>query len=111
MCSVPKVTTRPDVVAGQIHQHDVLGQFLGVLDELGLETLVLGGVGAAPTGPGNGTRRDHAVAQLHHWLGRRPHDRALVAAQEVQVRAGIDQAEDTVEVEGIGLEIEVEALG
>ena len=71
---------------------------------------VLFGVGAPAAGPGDGARRDDAVAQAHERLGRRPHHRAGVATQEVEVRAGIDQTQHPVEVEGIGPELEVEAL-
>ena len=31
----------PDVVAGQVDQHDVLGEFLGVLGQLALEQAVV----------------------------------------------------------------------
>ena len=75
------------------------------------EVLVLGRGGPAPARPGDGPRRDDAVAQPHHGLGRRSHHRALVAAQEVEVRARVDQAQDPVEVEGVGVEVEIETLG
>ena len=61
----------PHVVAGQVDEHDVLGDLLGVLAQLaGHPAVVL--VGAA-TAAGAGDRPgDHLVAQhLHHRLGRR----------------------------------------
>ena len=39
--SVPKRTHPPHVVAGQVHQHDVLRQLLGVLRQLPLEQSVV----------------------------------------------------------------------
>ena len=98
------------VVAGQVDQHDVLGQLLGVLGQLPLEEPVV--VLVLPTGPrtGDGPGDDDAVAQPHHRLGRRTDDGDLGEAQEVHVGARIEQAQGAVDVVGVGTEREVEAL-
>ncbi len=60
----------PDVVAAQVDEHHVLGVLLGVGAQLGLEPRVLGRVGAAPAGAGDGAERHLAVLQLDEGLGR-----------------------------------------
>ncbi len=101
----------PDVVAGQVDQHDVLGDLLGVLDQLAGQPAVLLGRAAPPAGAGDGPGHHLAVAQLDHGLGRRPDHGDVGVAQEVHVRAGVDLAQDPVHVEGVGVQVEVEALG
>ena len=59
---------------------------------------------------GDGARDDHAVAQPDHGLGRCADDGDLGEAQEVHVRARVEQAQGPVDVVGVGLELEVEPL-
>ena len=110
--SVPKRDHPAHVVAGQVHQHHVLGHLLGVLDQLALQPPVLLGGGAPGAGAGDGPGHHRPVAQADHGLGRGAHHGDLGEAQEVEVRAGVDQPQDPVDVEGVGAEvIEVEPLG
>ena len=67
-------------------------------------------VAPAPSGPGDRPRHHHAVAQADEGLGRRAHHRAVLGAQEVEVRARVHEPQHPVQVEGIGVEVEVEAL-
>ena len=100
----------PDVVAGQVDQHHVLGDLLRVLLQLAghAPVVVVGAAAAAGAGDRAG---DHlAVDQLHQRLGRRADDRDLGVAQEVHVRAGVHLAQHAVHVERVGVEVEVEAL-
>ena len=100
------------VVTGEIDEHDVLGHFLRVLDQLSFESGVFLWGDASGTGPGDGPRRHRAVAEAHHRLGRRAHDGHLGEAQEVQVRARIDQTQYPIHIERVGPKIaEVEPLG
>ena len=109
---MPKRTTRPDVVAGQVDQHHVLGHLLRVLDQLALEPAVLLGCRPAAPRAGDGPGDDRPVAQPDHGLGRGPDHGHLGEAEEVEVRARVDQAQHPVDVEGVGAEVaEVEALG
>ena len=63
------------VVAGQVDEHDVLGQLLGVLAELAGQSPVVG-VGRAPrAGAGDGPGDHPSVEELDHGLGRRPDHR------------------------------------
>ena len=107
---MPKLHDAADVVAGQVDEHHVLGDLLRVLDELGGEPAVVL-VGRAPTTGAGDRSGDHTtVEQLHHRLGRRADDGQLVAAHEVHVRARVDLAQHSVDVERIGVELELEAL-
>ena len=89
----------------------MLGELLRVLEQLGGEAAVLL-VGAAPAaGAGDRPGDDLAVEQLHHRLGRRADEGHLGRAHEVHVRARVDLAQHPVDVERVGVEVEVEALG
>jgi hypothetical protein len=100
-----------DVVAGQVDEHHVLGQLLRVLAQLGTEAAVLL-LGAAPAARSrDGAGDDRAVEELHHRLGRGADERHARLAHEVHVRARVHLAEHPVHVEGVSVEVEVEALG
>src|SRR4029077_3460827 len=43
-----------EVIAAEVHQHDVFGKLLGIGGEVGGQTLVLGFVSAAPARAGDG---------------------------------------------------------
>ena len=74
---MPNVHDPADVVAGEVDEHHVLGELLGVLAQLGAEAAVLL-VGATPAaGAGDRPGDDPAVEQLHHRLGRRADERQL----------------------------------
>ena len=108
--SVPKRTTRPTSLRARstsmMCSASSLGSSASSPSSKPVVLLVL------PAGPRAGDRpRDHdAVAQAHHRLGRRPDDRHLGEAQEVQVGARVEQAQGAVDVERIGLEHQVVAL-
>jgi hypothetical protein len=100
------------VVAGQVDQHDVLGPLLGVLDQLGGQA----GGRARRCCPGSGCRRSAGRSPVPSSsctmrLGRTAHQGQLGLAHEVHVRARVDLAQHPVDVERIGVELEVEALG
>ncbi len=57
------------IVAAEIEQHQVLGPFLGIGEQLLLQGLVLGRRGAAGPGPRDRANRHLAVADPHHDLG------------------------------------------
>ena len=65
----PEAHHPPHVVAGQVHEHDVLGHLFGVLGQLSGQAVVLG-LGRAPAArPGDRSRHHHPVAQPHQGLG------------------------------------------
>ena len=55
------LTDPPDVIAAQIHQHNVLGPFLLVTLEFLFQAVILGGCFSPRPGPGQGTGHDHAI--------------------------------------------------
>ena len=57
-----------DIVAGKVDEHDVLGDFLGVLDELGGQPAVVFLGFAALAGAGDRAANDPVIEQLHHRL-------------------------------------------
>ena len=58
----------PDVVAGEVHEHGVLGQLLLVGQQVRLQLLVALRVGGARPRAGDGPRGDDAVAHAHEQL-------------------------------------------
>ena len=99
------------VVAGEVDQHHVLGDLLGVLAQLGGQAAVLL-VGAAPAaGAGDGREMTRPSSSCTIGSGDDPTSVTLGLAHEVHVRAGVDLAQHPVEVERLGVEVEVEALG
>ena len=98
------------IVAGEVDEHHVLGDLLGVLAQFGAEASILLVGAAAPTSAGDGTRDDATVDQLDHRLGRGAGEAERLGADEVHVRAGIDLTEHPVEIERIGIEVEGEPL-
>ena len=72
----------PHVVAAEVQEHEVLGPFLGVGAQFGLQGLVLLRRGAPWPGSGDGADGDLAISQAHQDLRRRA--RQLEVA-EVQV--------------------------
>ena len=109
-CSVPNSHDPPDVVAGEVDEHHVLGPLLRVLDQLGGQAPVVVLGAAAEAGAGDRAADDPSVEQLHHRLGRRPHERDLGVAHEVHVRRRVDLAQHPVDVERLDAPVEVEAL-
>ena len=71
-----------DVVAAEVEQHQVLGAFLGIGEQLLLQRLVLVRGRAARAGAGDRPDGDGAVAHAHQDLGARADDRE---AAEVEV--------------------------
>ena len=108
--SEPKRADPAHVVTSKVDEHDVLGELLRVLDELGLESPVLLLGRAAPACAGNRPRHDTTAEKLHHRLGGRPHDRDAPLPEEEHVRTGVHLAQHPVDVERLTAELEVEAL-
>ncbi len=90
----------PEVVAPQVHEHDVLGALLRVRAQFGLEPRVLLGGASARTGSGDGAGGSGASGEFDEFL-RRGADEGLAAeAQEEVVGRRIHQPERPVERQG-----------
>ena len=99
-----------DVVAAQVHEHDVLGAFLGVGQQLlGQRRSSASSLAPRPR-PGQRADRHHAVLDPHQDLGRAA-DQAEVAERQIeQERARIHDPEDAVDVERLGRRLDLEPL-
>ena len=88
----------------------MFGPLLGVGDQLGGQALVLLLRPAARPRPRQRPDR-HAVAlHAHHDLRRRPHQTKRTRLEVKEERAGVDDAEGPVNVEGPGLRVRLQAL-
>ena len=70
----PDLRHAADVVAAEIHQHDVLGPLLRIGQQVLLQRDILLARAASRTRPGNGPQRDGVALQPHQDLRRSTHD-------------------------------------
>ena len=99
-----------DVVASEIDEHDVLGNFLRVLLQLAGHTTVIIVITASTASARYGPADNRAAQHLHHRLGRTARNGDIRVAQEVHVRAGVHLPKHPIEVERVGLEVDVVTL-
>lgn len=92
-------TVAAEVIAGEVHEHDVLGVFLGVVKEFARHVLVLLVVAGAAKSARNGVHRGRAVVDQQLRLGAGAHEleAAVVAIEEVG--RGIHRAQAAVDIE------------
>ena len=107
---MPYVAHAPDVVAPEIHQHDVLGALLLVALQLLAEPDVLSSVAPARPRAGDRMRLHLAALDAHQHLRRRADDRAVADAQEIHVGRRVDVPQRAVDREGVGVDGRLEAL-
>src|SRR5690606_24914366 len=100
-----------DVVAAQVDQHQVLGQFLGVAEQVLLQRQVGLFGGATRARAGDGAYRDQAILDPHQHFRRRAHHVEVAEVEEVHVRGRVEAAQRPVEVDGGGLARNRHALG
>ena len=99
-----------DVVAAQVHEHDVLGPFLGVGQQFLGQGPVLGLVLAPPPRAGERADRDRPVLDPDQDLRRAADQAEVVERQVEQERAGVDDPEHAVDVERVGRGLDLEPL-
>ena len=90
-----------EVVAAEVHQHDVLGPLLLVGEQLLAEPLVLLQGGPAGTSARDRPRLRPPALHADQHLGGGPRDRARAVLQEVHVRRRVHHAQGAVDREGI----------
>ena len=86
-----------DIVAAEVEQHQVLGQFLGVAQQLVGQFLVAGRRRAALAGAGDGADRDLALLDLDQDFRARAGDGEVAEIEEVHVGRGVGAAQRAVE--------------
>ena len=99
-----------DIVASQVHQHDVLGPLLGIGEQLVGQLAILGLGASPPTGPRQRTDRHEPLLDPHQDLGRTADQREIAEREIEQERTGIDDPEDAVDVEWPGAGLHFESL-
>ena len=102
------------VVAGEIHQHQVFGAFLFIREELLGQGLVRLHSSAARPGAGDGVGDDFLAGHGHERFRGGPDDRVLPAvgvleAEDVHVRAGIGVPEHPVDIQRVRAAFHFEA--
>ena len=90
----------PDIVAGQVDQHHMLGPLLGVGEQLLFEPLVFFLGRAAAAGPRERPHRDLPFLDPHHDLGRSPHQLNAGGLEQEHERAGVDDPQRPIDVDG-----------
>ena len=103
------------VVARQVDEHHVLGELLGIFQQLRSQAVVLSRVGAAGTRARDRVRPHATALRLDERLRGGTHDLEVTTAlvgqiQVVHVGRGVDRAQDAVHVHAAGLGRHVEAL-
>ncbi len=89
-----------DVIAAQVHEHDVLGTFLGIGEEIFFEGFVFGIRRAATPRACEGAVGDDAVLDAAHDFRAAAHEDAIRARQIKHEGAGVDHAQRAVDIEG-----------
>ena len=106
----PDLGDAADIVAAEVEQHQVLGAFLGIGEQLLLQRLVFLRGRAAPARAGDRADGDLAVAGLDQDLGARSGDGEGAEIEEEQIRRGVEAPQRAVERERRQRERRLEAL-
>ena len=99
-----------DVVAGQVDEHDVLGQLLRVLDSSASSRRSSSSVEPRRRVPAIGREITRPSSSWTIGSGDGADDRHASLAEEEHVRARVHLAEHAVHVERVAAEVEIEAL-
>ena len=91
----------PEVIAPQIHQHHMLGLFLGVTAQFLRQPGIFQIVPATAPRPGDGRQLQAAFLAAHHDFRRGPPEAEVCQPHEEHVGRGIIAAHTPVEHEGI----------
>jgi hypothetical protein len=91
------------IVARQVDEHDVLGVFLGIGQQLFLQQAVVDGVATARSSARDRTHRCATARQLHQRFGRRADDGRVAELAEVHIRRGIQQPQRAIRLERLQL--------
>ena len=109
-------TDPAQIVAAQVDQHQVLGAFLLVGQQLLLQQLIFFFGVAAPSGSGDRVRRGTAVLHGHECFRAGTGDRKCSSAfiirnvEEVHVRAGVGHPQHPVHVDRLDVGVHLETL-
>ena len=97
------LTDPAEVIAAEVHQHHVLGAFLGVGQQIQLQVAILMGCRAARTGAGNGSEAGSDALRrrvgLHHHLRTRSDQLPVPEVEEGHVGRWIDHPQAAIELQ------------
>ena len=99
------------IVAAEVHQHDVFGPFLGVFPQFGGEAGVLQIVGPALARPGDGGKLELAFRAADHHFRGGAEEGDVRQVHEKHVGRGVAAPHPAVEGKGVALERHAEAAG
>ena len=88
----------------------MLGKLLFIVEQLGLEALVLLVRSAPRAGPGEGEGVERSVFELHEGLGGGSGDLHIIAGEEEHVRGGVGSPQNAVRVQQASIEVRVKAV-
>ena len=89
----------PDIVAAQIEQHEMFGQFLGIGEQAGLVGLILRRIGTARAGAGDRANGHLAIARAHQDFGRGTDQCEIGQVEIIEEGGGVHPAQRAIEVE------------
>ena len=98
------------IVAAEVDQHQVLGAFLRVGQQLSFQRQVLLDGGTARTGAGNRPHSDFAILQTHQDFRRGTDHLQVADIEEIHVRRGIQRAQRAIHIHRARLERHAQAL-
>ena len=105
-----KLGNSTNVVASQVHQHDVLGNFFGVLAQFGSKLAIVFVCTATLARSSNWSAYDSSTLQLHHWLWGTSHDGDIVVFHVIHVWTWVHLAQHSIHVKWFGIKFNVKPL-
>ncbi len=99
-----------DIVAAQINQHHVFGDFFGIAEQILLLRQIFGGGFAAQAGAGNGAHDDVVALAPHQNLGRGADHMEIAEIVVKHIGRGVERAQGAVEAERVVAEFQLHAL-
>ena len=99
-----------DVVTAQVDQHQVLGDFLGIGQQVLFQGQVSLLVGTTRAGAGNRAHGDQAIFQAHQHLRRAADHVEVAEVEEVHIRRRVDATQRAVQINRRRLERDRHAL-
>src|SRR3954470_3998228 len=87
-----EIANAPEIIAGKVYQHDMLGAFFGIGEQLELEGLILLTIGPTAPRAGDGANLDLSVFAAHMDFRRGPDERKAFQLEQEHVWRRIDGA-------------------
>ena len=99
-----------NIVARQVNEHHMLGALFGILFQFTRQLAILLVIYSAFTCASNRSTHNATVAQLHHRLRRRAHDRHIIMFHVIHVWARIYLSQHSIYIERISIKLHVKSL-